>query len=211
MQADRPRVRFRFRKSGDLRWIGHLDLMRALERLFRRGRTPIAFSGGFHPTPRINVPSALALGVVGENEVLEIELSERVEPSELLARLRPLAPPGLELLSAEATPPSARKPVVVQASYEASLPDGVAPSVQATVERLERSPSIPIQREKPPKTLELRDSLVHLSVAGDRLRFTLQIHPQQSVRPREVLSVVGMADLEQRGGVLRRTDVETAS
>ena len=32
----RRRVRIRFRKEGDLRWIGHLDLLRCWERLLRR-------------------------------------------------------------------------------------------------------------------------------------------------------------------------------
>ncbi len=67
----RQKLRIRFRKTGDLRLISHRDLARAFERLFRRADLPLAMSQGFHPHARINFPSALALGIQGEDEVVE--------------------------------------------------------------------------------------------------------------------------------------------
>ena len=90
----RQRVRMRFCKQGDLRLIGHRDLMRCLERLFRRAGLPLAMSQGFHPKPRMTFPSALALGIEGVDEVLELELTESPPAEELLQRLTPHAPPG---------------------------------------------------------------------------------------------------------------------
>ena len=52
----RQRVRIRFRKQGDLRLIGHRDLVRCLERLFRRAGLPLGMSEGFHPKPRMSFP-----------------------------------------------------------------------------------------------------------------------------------------------------------
>ena len=63
--ADKPirdRYRIRFGKTGLLRWIGHHDLQRLWERLLRRADLRLSMSQGFHPKPRINFPSALALG-----------------------------------------------------------------------------------------------------------------------------------------------------
>ena len=65
MTAIRQRVRIRFRKSGDLRLIGHRDLVRAWERAFRRAALPLGMSEGFHPKPRMSIPAALGLGIEG--------------------------------------------------------------------------------------------------------------------------------------------------
>src|SRR5437763_901471 len=93
------KVRIRFRKSGDLRLVSHLDLMRSLERLLRRARLPFRRTEGFHPTPRLVLAQSLPLGVVGHAEVLELELTEPAEPDEVLRRLREQAPPGIESLT----------------------------------------------------------------------------------------------------------------
>ncbi len=72
----RLRVRIRFSKQGDLRLIGHRDLMRCLERVFRRAQLALGFSQGFHPKPRMTFPSALAVGIEGLDEVMEVELAD---------------------------------------------------------------------------------------------------------------------------------------
>jgi hypothetical protein len=98
------KVRIRFRKSGDLRLVSHLDLMRSLERLLRRAMLPFRMTEGFHPTPRLVLAQSLPLGVVGHREVMELELTQEVDPDEVLRRLREQAPPGIEFLSAERIP-----------------------------------------------------------------------------------------------------------
>ncbi len=74
----RLRVRVRFSKQGDLRLIGHRDLMRCMERLFHRAGLPLSFSEGFHPKPRMTFPLALAVGIEGNDEVMELELAETI-------------------------------------------------------------------------------------------------------------------------------------
>src|SRR3954462_14471440 len=94
------KVRIRFRKSGDLRLVSHLDLMRSLERLLRRATLPFRRTEGFHPSPRLVLAQSLPLGVVGHREVLELELTEEIEPDDVLGRMRAHTVPGIEFLSA---------------------------------------------------------------------------------------------------------------
>ena len=58
----RRRIRIRFRKIDDVRQISHLDLIRTMERLFRRAGLQLGMSEGFHPKPRMSFPSALNVG-----------------------------------------------------------------------------------------------------------------------------------------------------
>src|SRR5207253_3923437 len=89
------KVRFRFRKSADLRLLSHHDLMRTFERLLRRAEMPVRQTRGFHPKPRLVFALSLPLGVVGCEEVGELELDEPLAPEEVHARLARHAPPGL--------------------------------------------------------------------------------------------------------------------
>ena len=96
MTESRFRVRLRFSKCGDLRWIGHRDLIRLMERLFRRAQLKLSMSQGFHPKPRMSYASALAVGIEGLEEVLQLELSEEMALDTLLERLQEQSPDGLE-------------------------------------------------------------------------------------------------------------------
>src|SRR5579859_6858411 len=59
----RFKVRIRFKKCGDLRFLSHHDLMHCFERMFRRGSLPVKASQGFHPMPRMAFALSLALGI----------------------------------------------------------------------------------------------------------------------------------------------------
>jgi radical SAM-linked protein len=92
-------VRVRFRKGGDLRLVSHRDLMKCFERMFRRAGLPVAATRGFNPHPRMVFALSLALGIVGQQEVVELELDAPLAPEAVHAALARQAPPGLEILS----------------------------------------------------------------------------------------------------------------
>ena len=116
------KLRLRFAKRGDLRLVSHHDIMRCLERMVRRAQIPLAQSQGFTPRPRIVFALALGLGIEGQNEIVDIELSEPREPADVLCRLAAAAPPGFDWLDAEALPPGAPAPRPVALDYELRVP-----------------------------------------------------------------------------------------
>ncbi|MBD2503567.1 TIGR03960 family B12-binding radical SAM protein [Anabaena azotica] len=69
------RLRVWFGKQGDMALVSHLDLMRLFDRVVRRASLPVAYTGGFHPNPRIAVASALALGATSSGEIVDFELT----------------------------------------------------------------------------------------------------------------------------------------
>ncbi len=86
------RLRVWFGKQGNMAMISHLDLIRLFDRVVRRASLPIAFTGGFHPMPRISVATALALGATSSGEIVDFELTVPVEVDtfrEQLAREMP--------------------------------------------------------------------------------------------------------------------------
>jgi radical SAM-linked protein len=81
------RLRVWFGKLGDMRLVGHLDLVRLFDRAVRRASLPISFSGGFHPAPRIMIANALSLGYTGTGEIVEFEFKETVDLADFQQRL----------------------------------------------------------------------------------------------------------------------------
>ncbi|MEH2153679.1 TIGR03960 family B12-binding radical SAM protein [Nostoc sp.] len=86
------RLRLWFGKQGNMALMSHLDLIRLFDRVVRRAGLPIAFTGGFHPMPRISLATALALGATSSGEIADFELTLPVEVDtfrEKLAREMP--------------------------------------------------------------------------------------------------------------------------
>lgn len=84
-----------FEELGDLRFISHLELLRIMERTFRRAELPLKFSQGFNPHPKIAFAYPLSVGVSSSYELMDVELTEKIEPSLLKQSLERNMPPGL--------------------------------------------------------------------------------------------------------------------
>ena len=57
------RLRIKFSRGEQLKFLSHLDLMRLWERALRRAGINPAYSEGFSPHPRISLAAPLAVGV----------------------------------------------------------------------------------------------------------------------------------------------------
>lgn len=106
------RLRIRVGKLGDMALIGHLDFARLMDRAIRRAALPVAFTGGYHPSPRISPANALPLGLTSTGELIDFELTEVINPAEFEARLQaqlPVDMPIYETTVVSLQAPSATK------------------------------------------------------------------------------------------------------
>ncbi len=92
------RLLLRFVRRGDLKYLSHLEMSRAVARAMRRAGLPVAFSQGFNPHPRLSFWHALPVGVEAQEELAEVWLSETVTVYEVMSRLNAVLPPGMEIL-----------------------------------------------------------------------------------------------------------------
>lgn len=94
----RYEYRLIFEKKGRARYISHLDLMRAFQRVFKRAGIPLWYTQGFNPHAYLMFPLALPLGTDSSVEVLDIALIEELEPEELCRRINECMPEGLRIV-----------------------------------------------------------------------------------------------------------------
>jgi radical SAM-linked protein len=94
------RYRLCFGKGGKLRFIGHLDFLRAFQAAIRRAALPAAFSQGFNPHLLLSFALPLPVGMESERDYADLTLAEQVAPTEITARLNTANLPGLVVHSA---------------------------------------------------------------------------------------------------------------
>ena len=113
------RLRVRMGKQGEMALVSHLDLMRLFDRAIRRAALPIAFTGGFHPTPRIVLASALPLGITSSGEIVDFELTRAIDPETFRTQLAAQLPADLPIYEIETVPPSepSATQILEQAEY----------------------------------------------------------------------------------------------
>lgn len=207
--ALRIRYRIRFAKQGLLKWISHRDLARLWERLLRRGGFELSMTEGFHPKPRIGFPSALALGVEGLNEVVEIELSEDLSPQEVLARMQADDQPGLTIHQVCRLPAGFGKARLRRSDYTISLIESTDESaVQAAIDRLMAQETVTVERKKKPLQVNVADQILRLEVTDSLLHLALGASESASLRPGDVLDLLGFGDWIELGSRITRVGVE---
>ena len=96
-QGEARRYRLRFTKLGTAAFLSHLDLLRALPRIFRRLDLPLFYSQGFHPKPDLTFGPALSLGVASLHEYVDVKIAGDLALDGLPATLTANAPEGLEI------------------------------------------------------------------------------------------------------------------
>lgn len=122
------RIRITFEKNGAMRYTSHLDLQKVWIRALLRAKLPLAYTQGFHPTPKVAYAWPLPLGWGTEGELMDIWLDDpagrEVEADAFIPLVNRSMPMGLRILSIEKLPYSdpALTIVIQSAVYRIGFP-----------------------------------------------------------------------------------------
>ena len=119
------RVRIRFEKTGIMRYVGHLDLMRFFQKAVKRSGLPIRYSEGFNPHQIMSFASPLGVGLTSIGEYMDIDIKEDVPSAIGLKNLNDNMVDGLAIASFKYLPDDAEKcmSAVTAASYIVTYKD----------------------------------------------------------------------------------------
>jgi radical SAM family uncharacterized protein/radical SAM-linked protein len=226
VQGEGQRWRLRYTKLRHVAYIGHLDMMRHLGRIFRRAGLETIYTEGFHPKPKMVFGPALGLGIASLGELVDVQLADAIEPDELCRRLTSAAPEGLEFTGARLVPagePGLAKRVA-EAEWAAALPGASWEDARARLESLLALPEIPIVRESQKgKRFDLRTYLRAIAVVESPelaaalewpanapiVRFRVSCGAEGSAKPSEVIAaLMGSVDERVRFARVRLCDAQ---
>ena len=80
------KIRIKFRKTGIMKFIGHLDVMRYFQKAIRRADVEICYSGGFSPHQIMSFAAPLGVGITSNGEYVDIEVHSTGTTAEMLER-----------------------------------------------------------------------------------------------------------------------------
>ena len=203
----RQRLRLWFRVVGDQRFLSHHDTMRLWERALRRAGLPLRMSEGFNPRPRISLSEPRSVGVASDAEILEFELADWVNPDAILAGLGRQVPEGIRITSLDLVRPTDKaRPVAVV--YVADPPAPPA-DLSDRIARLLAEDRLPVVRHRPTgdKPLDARPFIESVEMDGPRVRMVLRTGPKGTVRPDEVLRLLGLDAEAIARADIRRSEI----
>jgi radical SAM-linked protein len=207
-----PRLRIKFYKGQETKYISHLDLMRLWERALHRAGMQLAYSEGFSPHPRISLAAPLALGVTSRAELMDIVLVKVSSPHFFTAVVNSKLPAGVGILQAHnigLNEPSLQS-LVRQAEYETSIKtENGKNEIETSINRLLGAEHLPWKhlRDTGPRHYDLRALidelwLVKLEPPLCTIGMRLRCGSNGSGRPEQVLKALGF---DQHAEVIQRT------
>jgi radical SAM-linked protein len=198
------RLRVRFKRRQELKFISHLDLIRLWQRALQRAGISLAYSEGFSPHPQISLAAPLAVGVTSEAELMDIYLSKPVSPHFFTAALSQQLPPGIEILQAYQTPlnqPSLQSQVRY-AEYKVEVETTKeSKEIESVITKLLSAKHLAWQhqRDTGPRNYDLRALiddlwLIHCHRPYATLGMKLRCDSSGSGRPEQVALALGFAN-----------------
>jgi radical SAM-linked protein len=94
-------IRIKFVRGEEVKYISHLDMMKAFERAIRRSGLPISYSKGFNPHPQMVFGLPLSVGVTSDAEYADFELEEDIDAEQFMNVLNSQLPKGLKIVDSK--------------------------------------------------------------------------------------------------------------
>lgn len=91
-------LRIQYTKEKFMCFLGHLEMMKLFERVFRFNKLPLKYSEGFSPIPKMTFASPLSVGYSSKCEIMEVQLENEFPISDVLAMK---FPDGITLIDAK--------------------------------------------------------------------------------------------------------------
>lgn len=155
--------RLTYGKTGRARYISHLDLMRTMQRVFKRARIPIWYTQGFNPHAYLNFPLALSLGTDSRIEILDVALLEEMEFDEIAKRLNACMPEGLYIYNV--AKPVKKHTEIGFAEYEIRFDCNISPDdAKNRFESFVSRDKIEIEKKTKKKGVNLVDIKPHINL-----------------------------------------------
>jgi radical SAM-linked protein len=195
------RLRVKFRRGRELKFISHLDLMRLWIRALRRARISVMYSEGFSPHPKISLAAPLSVGITGEGEFMDLVVSKPTTPHWFMTTMNHQLPPGVEILEVYAISPSvpSLQSQVSTAQYRVEVTtDKTRQEIETDIQKLLALEHLPWHHERDTgrRDYDLRVLIEDIWVADYKdnvciLDMELRCDVGGSGRPEQVVTALG--------------------
>lgn len=204
------KVRIKYTKSGHLKFIGHLDVMRFFQKAVKRAGLDIAYSQGFSPHQLMSFAAPLALGVTSEGEYFDAEFNSLVSSDEFVRRFNEQMVDGMAVNDVILLPDNAKNSmsIVAGSDYHVKILnrendsdsdmdnnlvyDERKTKLLAAVPHLLEKDTIEVLRKtkKNEKVEDIKPGIFKLSVDEDKIYMMLATGSEYNLKPESVIEAL---------------------
>lgn len=112
------KIRLRFSKQGQMKFIGHLDMVRYFQKVMRRSEVDVAYSEGFSPHQKMSFAAPLSVGVLSKGEYFDMEVNSTLSTKEAIERINEQNVEGVKVLSYKLLPDNAKNAMAVMSAAD---------------------------------------------------------------------------------------------
>lgn len=187
------KIRIKFAKSGSMKFIGHLDIMRYFQKAMRRADVDIAYSEGFSPHQKMSFAAPLGVGLTSRGEYFDIEVHSTDTSAEMLQRLNNAMVEGMEVLSYRLLPENSKNAMslVAAADYLVRFREGYKPDIDINGKfhdfMAQKSIEIVKTTKKSEKTVDIRLMILEYEVREDGIFLKLAAGSENNLKPELVM------------------------
>ena len=95
------KLRFKFIKRSEYKYLSHLDITRIIIRAVRRAGIKIKYSEGFNPKPKINFSNPIPLGIESVAEYADLIILQDLDAMDFMDMMNMQLPKGLKLVKSK--------------------------------------------------------------------------------------------------------------
>jgi radical SAM-linked protein len=120
------KIRIKFTKSGPLKFIGHLDVMRYFQKAFRRAELDVEYSKGYSPHQLTSFAAPLGVGLTSDGEYMDVSLYTSDAPEIMIQRINEAMNECIQAVDFKVLPDNSKNAmsIVAGADYLVSVKDG---------------------------------------------------------------------------------------
>ena len=187
------KIRIKFRKYGNLKYIGHLDVQRFFQKTVRRAGIDVAYTTGFSPHQIMSFAAPLGVGLESNGEYMDMELNSFTDCQDIVTRLNQASVEGIDILSAVVLPKEAGNAMasVAAAGYTVRFREGREPEFdwQNKIASFYGRESIPVTKETKKGTAEidLKQGIFSMELLGEALYMLLDASSAGNIKPQMVI------------------------
>ncbi len=191
------KVRIKYTKSGTMKYIGHLDVMRYFQKATKRAGLDIAYSQGFSPHQLMSFAAPLALGVTSEGEYFDAEFNTLVSSDEFVRRYNEQMVDGMAVNDVILLPDNAKNSmsIVAGSDYYVTIlnkDESMDEKLLATVPHLLEKDTIEVLRKtkKNEKVEDIKPGIFKLEVVEDKIYMFLATGSEYNLKPESVVEAL---------------------
>ena len=200
------RIRIKFEKNGAMRYTSHLDMQKVWIRALLRAKLPLAYTQGFHPTPKVGYAWPLPLGWGTKGELIDIWLDDptgaEVDAESFINKVNLSMPYGLKILEIQKLPYSdPALTIVIQSAISRIYFTDITNNSELTKKMTDLMSKDSIEWERRGKTYDMKPLIENWKVVDSRddglyLEIKMAARDSAMGRPDELVDALGFDSFE---------------